>query len=101
MSRDEALQLAVTQANDKAKRLYRIEPFAADDGELTRKHGGWLWEALTSVDKVDVTARVFLPGTGAGATVNVEMISHPDPRAPPRLPDIRRPRHDIPESIEK
>ena len=72
-------RVAVVRANHEAKRLFNMEPFERDHGNLRSATNGWMWHALTSSGNVDLMAAVSFKQTGAVDGVKVQMFSHPHP----------------------
>jgi hypothetical protein len=68
---------AVTRSNQEAKRLYNIEPFKQEHGQLRTEGQQSVWEALTSSGGNDMTARVTFDEHGAVVEVDVKMLTHP------------------------
>jgi len=69
--------VAVARSNQEAKRLYKIEPFNQEHGQLRTEGPQSIWEALTSSGGHDMTARVTFDEHGVVVGVDVKMLTHP------------------------
>ena len=70
-------RVAVARSNQEAKRLYKIEPFKPEHGQLRVEGHQSVWEALTSSGGHDMTAKVTFDEHGAVVDVGVKMLTHP------------------------
>jgi hypothetical protein len=101
--------VAVARSNQEAKRLYKIEPFKQEHGQLRTEGAQSVWEALTSSGGHDMTARVTFDERGAVLGVDVKMLTHPGAESftnfnsfPQFLPSERqREKQEIPEMMPK
>ena len=102
-----AVSKAVARSNEEAKRLYQVEPFTKDHGQLLEEGDHTVWEALTSFAGKDMVARVTFDESGSVIGVEVQMLVQPtlepstnfDPLPPPSVPYDARPR--IPEVMQE
>jgi hypothetical protein len=68
---DNAIRLAVSQSNLEAQRLYQVTPFRSEDGKLWMSGNHWVWDAKTTADGHELTAKVTFDRNGAVAVVLV------------------------------
>jgi len=102
-------EMAVSRSNQEAKRLFKLEPFKVEDGELRTEGSQSVWEALTSSGGHDMTARVTLDEHGAVVGVDVKMLTHPGAGPATNFnslqhllpPEQQREKQGIPEVIPK
>jgi hypothetical protein len=72
-----ASRVAVERSNEEARRLYQVEPFKEEDGDLRKAGGQWVWHALTSAAGKDFVATVTFDAKVAVVGVEVRMLVHP------------------------
>ena len=100
-------RVAVAKSNQEAKRLYHIEPFKQEDGQLRAVGQQSVWDALTSSGGYDLTAKVTLDEHGSVVGVEVRMLIHPSTEQITNLDDFigpdmeREKRLGIPEVMPK
>jgi hypothetical protein len=78
-------RLAVAASNQEASRLYHVQPFREEHGQLRAVAGTSVWEGLTSSGGHTLAATVTFNERGAVVSVDVRMIANP----------ISEPRRDI------
>ena len=66
---------AVARSNQEAKRLYNLEPFNEEDGDLEEDGQLRLWKALASAGGFDMTAKVTFDPNGSIMNVSVNMLT--------------------------
>ena len=69
---DKSIELAVSQSNVEARRLYQVEPFKRDDGKLWMAGNHWVWDAKANTDGHDYKSHVVFDRNNAVAEVHVE-----------------------------
>jgi hypothetical protein len=70
-------QVAVARSNQEAKRIFNLEPFKQEDGQVRADGQQSVWEALTSSGGHDMTAKVTFSEKGSVLNVEVRMLAHP------------------------
>lgn len=100
------LPVAVRASNEEAARLYHVEPFNEQDGQMRRAGDGFVWEGLTSSGGHDLVARVTFDRAGSIEGVEVQMLVHPELEPSTNLnrqmrPEIQPSPSSIPEVVPK
>jgi hypothetical protein len=68
---DNVIRIAVSQSNLEAQRMYQVTPFRSDDGKLWMAGNHWVWDAKTTVDGHEMTAKVTFDRNDAVVLVQV------------------------------
>ena len=79
-------RLAVVTSNREAERLYHVEPFKQQHGQLRAEGDHLVWDGLTSSGGHDLLAKVTFDKSGSVASVDVRMLARPS-HEPPANPD--------------
>ena len=72
-------RLAVVASNQEASRLYHLQPFREEHGQLRSMAGSSVWEGLTSSGGHTMAATVAFNKKGTVVSVDVRMIANPIP----------------------
>lgn len=70
-------RLAVVASNQEASRLYHVQPFREEHGQLRSVAGVSVWEGLTSSGGHTLVATVTFNEKGTVVRVDVRMIANP------------------------
>lgn len=71
LTRDEALRLAVTLANDECKARYSVSPFTETSYPIEFRDGRWHWGALDVAGTDGYSGEVSFDATGGARKVEV------------------------------
>lgn len=88
----QALELAVTACNAKAKAEYGVEPFTPESGYFTATNGTWVWEGLASADGCDLVAKAYIMENGSSVHAFIRTLIPPSLK--PATPRPGSPRRD-------
>ncbi len=84
-------KLAVEKSNQEAQRLYQIQPFKMENGQLRAEGQQSVWEALTSSGGHGMVAKVTFDEHGSAVSVDVQMLTHPTEKPGTNLDNLFRP----------
>ena len=77
VTQGKASRLAVVRSNEEAERVYHVQPFKEEHGELRVESGHWVWDGLTSYGGHDLLSKVIFDDKGLVASVDVRMQANP------------------------